>query len=104
MDNNDLTSGLDVKKERFVSSDLVSDLACEKAKNESNNLYIMRLEDSLAYKMNEFEYYINNLKKTADEYYRIKENYRLIQEQNKLLANENRQLKKGISHRIKKLL
>ena len=87
----------------------ISDLDIEKAKNDSNNLYIMRLEDSLSYKVKELNdeidklnHHINNLKKTTDEYYRIKENYKFIQEKNKELVNENNELKKGVSYKIKK--
>lgn len=86
-------------------------LIIEEHKNECNNLYIMRLEDRLNFKNNQLnqeeipnlDSYENNLKKTADEYYRIKENYRLLQNQNKELVKENAELKKGLSYKIKKL-
>lgn len=101
----------------FEAGNLENELSIEKHKNDSNNLYIMRLEDRLDYNFNgpedwdnklemeneKLKQYIANLKKTTDEYYRIKENYRLIQEENKRLVSQNNELKKGISYKIKKL-
>ena len=96
----------------FDSKYSENNLDIEKYKNQCNIFYIMRLEYMLNFKNNEFnqmkelnnpDSYVDNLKKTADKYYRIKENYKLIQNQNKELIYENTNLKKGFSYRIKKL-
>ena len=93
----------------FDILDLESQLDVEKHKNECNNFYIMRLEDRLNIIFNqkdeelmELKNYINNLKNTADEYYRIKENYKILQKQNKELIQDNSELKKGVFYKIKK--
>lgn len=103
-------------KKEFIDKDLDSfdlknQLAIEKHKNDSNNLYIMRLEDMLNEitnqkdeEINRLNNFIKNLKNTTDEYYTIKENYKLIQKQNKDLIKENIELKKGFSYKIKKHL
>ena len=96
----------------FDGSDLESQLAIERQKNECNDFFIIQLEQMLNLKNKELNQmkeisnmdpYVDNLKKTADEYYRIKENYKIIQKQNKELINENAELKKGFYNRIKKL-
>lgn len=83
------------------SLDFEKELAIEKSKNDANDFYIMSLEDILSYKNNQLnkqkeisdrDSYFNNLKKTTDEYYRIKENYRFIQDCNKELIKENKEL------------
>lgn len=108
----DILNDNECDKDESLGNDLngldsESQLSIEKHKNECNDLYIMRLEEIIHQKdeeINKLNHYIENLKNTTDEYYRIKENYKLIQKQNIGLVKENDEIKNGFSFKIKKML
>ena len=108
----DILNDNECDKDESLGNDLngldsESQLSIEKHKNECNDLYIMRLEEIIHQKdeeINKLNHYIENLKNTTDEYYRIKENYKLIQKQNIGLVKENKKKKNGFSFKIKKML